>query len=510
MFSMMSKHPFQIFSQRINASLRMKVSVWIILPTVLMLSIFTLAEYIHFRAVLLKNLAMMASTNGQLLIDAMETSLQTSDFADIQRTFDLVGKNKNYRVLYLLDPTGKVILAPNSQNIGSQLDNSNPSCMPCHSLPVGQRPSGIVIKTDDGKEVFRSMQPIANSPACTGCHDSKKAVLGVLLADISVAQYGKFFITDLRTNLLLGLGSMIVSVVIVNLAMSRLVLRRLEKVAEALANFGHGKRDLQLASTGRDEIGCLENDFNAMEQQIQEKEAANTHLSEVLQQKTEQQQELLKRLISAQEDERNRVARELHDELGQALSSLALHTQVIKRWVKDDPERALHQLAISREVIDKTTDQMHELIMALHPSILDDLGLVAALHAHGKRLFEDSNIKFSLETSGMHERLPPFIETALYRTFQEALSNIIKHSKADQVKISLIRQDGTIEGEVCDNGSGFIPGSFHQDGTHLGGMGLLGMRERISQCDGNLEVVSVPGQGTCIKIRIPLNGGTHE
>ncbi len=477
---------------------------------VLMLCISTFFEYTHHRAVLLNNLSVLASYNGRLIEETLRNSMMVSDFVGVQGTLDTVGKNENFRVVYLLDTSGRVIFAPKAAGIGIQLDNHNPTCQPCHKLPPNERPSGVVVTGKDGQRVFRSMNPIENSPACSQCHDPRQRLIGLLLTDISVAPFEAAFIADLRENLLLGLSTILISAIIANLVMGRLVIRRLERVADALTGFGSGQRNLRMNTGSYDEIGQLEVEFNEMGQRIEAEELENQALSEDLRRRTTQQQELLKRLITAQEDERKRVARELHDELGQSLSGLALHSEVMGKFIHSDPERALEQLSLTRELIHNTTQQMYELILALRPSVLDDLGLVAALRSHAERLFNGSGITFKLDSSGLPKRLPPSIETTLYRIFQEALSNIVKHSGADQVKITLAWRDGVFEGEIADNGRGFKPEIIEREADNPHGLGLLGMQERVAQCGGSMDITSREGEGTHIQVRIPLAKADYE
>ncbi|MGE5123823.1 MAG: histidine kinase [Acidobacteriaceae bacterium] len=477
---------------------------------VLMLCIFIILEYTRHRSVLLNNLSSLASYNGQLIVQTLQHSMLVSDFAEVQRLLDTVGNSKNFRVIYLLDTSSRVIFAPKGVNVGIQLDNRNPTCQPCHKLPPIERPSGIVVKEDDGQQVFRSMQPIENSPACSQCHDSQQRLIGLLLTDISVAPFEAAFIADLRENLLFGSSIVLISAIIITLVLGSLVIHRLERVAGALASFGSGKRNLRLDTGSLDEIGQLEVDFNEMGQRIQAEEAENRALSEDLRHQTAQQQELLKQLITAQEDERKRVARELHDELGQSLSGLALHSEVMEQLIHSDPERALEQLLLTRGLIDKTTQQMYELILALRPSVLDDLGLAAALNSLANRVLNVCGITFKLDTSSLIHRLPPSIETTLYRTFQEAMTNVVKHSGADQVKITLAQRGDIFEGEIMDNGHGFRLENLDREANNPHGLGLLGMQERLAQCGGTMHIISRDGEGTRIQIQIPLAKVNYE
>lgn len=184
----------RLFPNAIGHSLRAKVTFGIIIPMVLMLCIFTIIEYTRHRSVLLNNLSVLASYNGQLIEETLRHSMLVSDFAEVQRTLDTVGKNENFRVVYLLDTSSRVIFAPNGVNVGIQLDNRNPTCQPCHKLPPIERPSGIVVNEDDGQRVFRSMHPIENSPACSQCHDPQQRLIGLLLTDISVTPFEAAFV----------------------------------------------------------------------------------------------------------------------------------------------------------------------------------------------------------------------------------------------------------------------------------------------------------------------------
>jgi signal transduction histidine kinase len=494
----------RLSSNSIDRSLRAKVTLGIIIPLVLLLSVFTLIEYTHHRALQLNNLSTLAAYNGQLIEQSFRHSMLVSDFVEVQRTLDTVGKNENFRVIYLLDTSGRVMFSPNGAGLGTRLDNHNPTCQPCHKLPPNERPQGIVVTEADGQRVFRSMHPIENSPDCSQCHDPRQRLLGLLLTDISVAPFEAAFVADLRENLLLGVSTILIAAILAYLAMGSLVVRRLERVANALAGFGSGNRNLRLYTSSIDEIGQLEVDFNEMGQRIQAEESENLALSEDLRHQTTQQQELLKRLITAQEDERKRVARELHDELGQSLSALSLHSEVIGKFIHSDPERALEQLSLTRELIGKTTQQMYELILALRPSVLDDLGLAAALRSHAERLFNGSGITFELDSAGLGKRLPPSIEIALYRIFQEALSNVLRHSGADQIKITLTRRGGAFVGEIGDNGHGFNLEAIDWEANSPHRLGLMGMQERVAQCGGSMDISSREGEGTRIQVRIPL------
>ncbi len=348
------------------------------------------------------------------------------------------------------------------------------------------------------------MNPIENREACYKCHDSKERLIGLLLTDISIAPLEKPLADEFRESLLWRAGAILVTVIIVNLIISRLVIRRIERVAQALAQFGRGSMDVRLPAERPDEIGQLAATFNEMGQRVQAEEAENQALSESLRHEATQRQKLLKRLITAQEEERQRVARDLHDDLGQYLAGLAAHLEAAERMISYQPEQARVQLRRTRALVAETTERAYDLILSLRPSALDDLGLVPAVRAHATRALGGSNIQFEIDSREFTRRLPPEIETALFRTFQEALSNVIRHAGAKQVCLKLVGHNGLFTGEIVDDGCGFDTASIRPNGNDRRGLGLAGMHERVAQCGGKLEIISQPGAGTMLRVRIPF------
>jgi signal transduction histidine kinase len=354
------------------------------------------------------------------------------------------------------------------------------------------------------------MYPMKNAPECMACHDPDKPIIGLLLTDIPFTKVESALNADLRENLLWWIGTILVTVVVVNLAMSNIVIRRLQELAQALVGFGQDQLGLRLPADDPDEIGRLSEAFNNMSQRIEDEVAENRALSKHLYTQSKQRGELLKHLITAQEDERKRVARELHDDLGQALGALALQTEALEQLIEADPEGAINQLDLTRDLITDTTDRMYELILALRPSTLDDLGLEAALQSHADRFLSGSGIDFELISVGLTNRLEPELETALYRIYQEALNNVRRHSGATKVSINISMSDGYLESEIRDDGRGFDVDKFDSIKDDHRGWGLLGIKERVSQWGGEVEIVTEPGGGTLIQLRFPIaevNGG---
>lgn len=205
----------------------------------------------------------------------------------------------------------------------------------------------------------------------------------------------------------------------------------------------------------------------------------------------------VRRVVEAQELERRRLARELHDETGQALTSILLGLKSIRAAETD--EAAASAEAELREIVVQALQDVRGLAVELRPAALDDFGLSAALDRLAETFQERSGIRTAVETRIPGERLHPDAETVLYRLVQEALTNVVKHAGAQNVSIVLNRRDGGVTAVVEDDGRGFEPAQVRD-----GALGLVGMRERLALLDGTLTVESAPGEGTTLVAHLPL------
>jgi signal transduction histidine kinase len=208
--------------------------------------------------------------------------------------------------------------------------------------------------------------------------------------------------------------------------------------------------------------------------------------------------ETVRRVVEAQELERSRLARELHDETGQALTSILLALKGIRR--ADTDEKALAAEEAVRELVVQALQDVRALAVELRPSALDDFGLVPALERLAHTFQERSDVAATVEAN-LEKRLPPEIETALYRLVQEALTNVVKHAAASHVSIVVTRSAGGVRAVVEDDGQGFDVGSVRG-----GSLGLVGMRERLALLRGSLQIESALGAGTTIVAYLPLPG----
>ncbi len=234
-------------------------------------------------------------------------------------------------------------------------------------------------------------------------------------------------------------------------------------------------------------------------------EALNSML-ERLQDNQLEFQRLPAMVLRAQEEERKRIARELHDETSQALTSVIVGLKALEK--AENPCSAHEGVSGLRATVSETLDAVHRMAVELRPSALDELGLVPALRGYVKEYSRQHGIQVELQTIGLKGRLPAEVEIATYRVVQEALTNAAKYSEASRVTVRLSADDATLMATVRDQGRGFDLQKVSR--SKDGGLGLFGMKERMSLLSGELVILTAPGAGTTISARVPLNGAREK
>jgi signal transduction histidine kinase len=208
---------------------------------------------------------------------------------------------------------------------------------------------------------------------------------------------------------------------------------------------------------------------------------------------------LMRRLISAEDEERRRIARELHDETGQSLTALLVGLRAIEEQALTIDVRSAAQRL--RSVAAQTVDNVGRLARGLHPSVLDDIGLAAAVRRHVSDYTKTFGVAVDLRLDSIvPHRLPPLVQTTMYRILQEALTNVARHARAHMVDVELIRDGTMLELVVRDDGVGFDAGAALNEAL---GLGLHGMSERVALLGGSVEIESRPGHGAMVRARVP-------
>jgi len=283
----------------------------------------------------------------------------------------------------------------------------------------------------------------------------------------------------------------------------RETFRPIHSLREATRRFNGGDHSARasLAPYTDPDVAALVVDVNALWDRL-EADAAT------IQEKTEQAERLAAQVILAQEEERRRVARELHDEAGQALTAVIIGLErglasMPETYASDLPVQPRQLISNLRDLAAQTLDEVRKLALELRPSVLDDLGLVAALRQYVRSTEERSGLAAQLTVLGWDDdsRLSPEVETALFRIAQEALTNAIRHARAESVQVRLRRTESSVTLEVRDDGIGIGSTNIPMSGQHLG---MFGMRERARLLGGEFHATRVSPRGTLVHVSIPL------
>jgi len=213
--------------------------------------------------------------------------------------------------------------------------------------------------------------------------------------------------------------------------------------------------------------------------------------------------ELFQRTVRAQEAERQRIARELHDGVGQTLTALGMGLRGLADNMEKDTQHAVHQAGQLQELATDGLDELRHMVAGLHPPQLDDLGLVAAIRSLGREVSELSGISVNIINEMHGRKLPPETRVVLFRIVQEALNNVVRHAFASEASVHLTCVKDQIQLEIRDNGQGFDQQMINGDLRHPK-LGLLGMAERAALIGGTCQVHSKPGGGTSVLVQAPL------
>ncbi|MBW1786137.1 MAG: PAS domain S-box protein [Deltaproteobacteria bacterium] len=233
----------------------------------------------------------------------------------------------------------------------------------------------------------------------------------------------------------------------------------------------------------------------------------NAILQETIRKHREELKILTARLFHSQEEERKRIARELHDEAGQALTGINFALETIEKELSGETAPVKGMIADVKKQINQTHQEMRRLSYRLHPALLTDLGLEPALDAYLTTISKHSGLAVDFKMVGFDSRVDPDTETVLYRLSQEATTNVLKHAKAKQFKLWIVRGYPKIIFLAEDDGIGFVYGELDHPGNALG---LLSMRERAAMLGGSFSIRTAPGKGTRIRIEVPIREEAHD
>lgn len=280
--------------------------------------------------------------------------------------------------------------------------------------------------------------------------------------------------------------------VLTNFWIIRTALRPLHELSQLVNRMQAGK-------TGFDPNFLQDNDPDISQLAI-----ALNSLVKQLEERNLELRALSKRAISAQEEERKRIARSLHDETGQALSMLIIHLEQLQDRISADEIEIRKKLDASHQIATRALAELRNIVYGLRPSILDDLGLIPAIRWYARSHLEEAGIRLEICAPERSLSLPTQLNSTLFRIAQEGINNVLRHSQAKSVCISLDDQEEEIRLLIQDDGQGFDLIKTSEQAIRLQQLGLLGIQERANLVGGKVTVESFPGQGTSLQVSLPI------
>ena len=281
-------------------------------------------------------------------------------------------------------------------------------------------------------------------------------------------------------------GISIVLALVLSAWLSAKLSRPVRELRDVAEQFGAGRLEKRVGIHSGDELGQLAQSFNMMADNL---DFAYRELSR-----------FSRRTVQLQEEERRRVARELHDGVNQLLAVVGFGLESIEKKLLRRDERAVPEIDKTKELLDEVIQEVRNISYNLRPSVLDDLGLMAAVRSLCDEFANRTQIRVEMETAILPENIPKELEITVYRILQEALNNIEKHAEATLVKLHFAQENARIAIKINDNGKGF---DVFLGGGESGGAGLNNMKERAALVDGVLKLRSIPHSGTEVLLELP-------
>ncbi len=472
---------------RLLHSLHFKVAAAVFVAFTAFSTVHFIGAYRAYKQDLLNEVAESAKEISDLTLGTIvELAMLSEHPESLEKAVRALSAPAVDRTVRILDRTGIVRHSSKTGEIGQRPPWSSHLHDPIASLGEGR------------SAILRYVSPIPNGVSCRRCHEAREPVLGALVIDFSMAPIQSEIRSSLQSMLARTAMELLGVIIVLGLVVHRMVIAPVKRMTEATAAIARKQTPPSLQDLeGADEIGQLAESIRVMAEKLQD-------YCEKLEEKEKIRLSLLKRLIDSQEEERLRISRELHDQLGQDLTALLLHLgSRDARMTKSAAMRATAEQQV-RALIDK----VKRLAWEMRPSILNDFGLSWALRKYVEDLSRQSSVRIDYQDvcAADSGRLPSDVEITLYRVVQEALTNVIRHANANQASVVLMRGSQEVMLIIEDNGAGF---DLHDLDRGTPPLGLKGMQERASLCDGELTLESARGTGTTVRVRIPLNGGKN-
>jgi len=475
---------------RFYKSLQFKIIIGLIVLLTFTMTILFTVQYLQHREKMIYNLQENISPHlTQMVNDVLKSAMISKNLSEMKYILEVVNNYPDVKKIFILNRIGRIILSIDDKEVGKTIDLHDPTCQVCHHRTPEALNKTVIYSSLGGEKIFRNVNPIYNRKECFPCHNPKDKITGVLVTDFTLNNIERQLRAEVKENFFLLLFAIGISTLVIGITLNQLVIKKLQRFMEAASLLGKCDFKRTISFKSDDEIKRLADSFNLM--------------AKMLMDKMRLERKYLTQIIEAQENERTRISRELHDEIGQALTAIKFNLDMIEKELPQTSTPILGRLGEARSLSNQTLTAMRQLSMDLRPTMLDDLGLIPTLRWYIQNFSNRLNICSNFQAIGFEEKLPPQIETAIYRIVQEAMNNIAKHAKADHFEIILEHRDSIISVSIKDNGKGFDLESVLHPESPERGFGIIGMQERVSLLEGRIDIQSRPGLGTHIHIEVP-------
>lgn len=394
------------------------------------------------------------------------------------------------------------------------------------------KPSQLLTSSDHDNILVNLIQRRRSAvSACHSCHNGASSAKNQRLTEVmafspletiawgvSLRQDEKEALAPARTLqqrfIIFGIA-LYIPAIFLSWGLARSIVRPLKVLSNSAQSIAEGNLNNSIPPMGRDEIGHLARNLDVMRTSLKESIAKDQKWTRDLERRVHERTreleeskaargELLRKFITAQEEERKRIARELHDDTSQSLTILVMALDRAMAAPSQNPGDREERMSHTKALAIKSLEGVHRMIFDLRPALLDDLGLIDALRWYAEDRLKTLGTEVFVEVAGEEKRLPSQVETAVFRASQEAITNIAKHAQARKVFIGVEFGSNHLVVKIEDNGMGFeILPSPDSNGTR--GLGLLGMKERISLIGGELHIDTRPGSGARIYMKVPYD-----
>ena len=421
----------------------------------------------------------LISIGSDTVARATNELLINNTYAVYELLQNTLKNNEDVVYLFVVDPTGDILAHTFGQAFPNEL-------LPVNSLH-GEENYHLT--------VFRSEAGIVRDVAVP-ILDGKLGTVRVGMTEIGL----RLAVWQMTWKVLLIALFVSTLGIVAAVLLTRVLVRPIRELVTLTQRVAAGELDVSGQVHDEDEIGLLTGTFNEMTKSLSQSHREREELLNQLREKEELRLQLLDKVITAQEDERKRISRELHDETSQSLTSLMVGLKLLE--TEASYCAVGERLEEMRQIVSGTLEEIHHLARELRPSVLDDMGLVAAIERYVRDYGRKYPIEVDFHVIGFeNRRLSLPTEVAIYRIVQEALTNVAKYSGSDSVSVLLDWRGEWVLAIIEDNGQGF---NVEEVTAHGQGLGLFGMQERAALLGGTLKIESQPGVGTTVFIKLPV------